>query len=127
MQYTIDVNERPWRVVLSGTMTIRDLLELRSLIMEIDESNSVASNGLVDLRSLSNTDIDNGSVSGLARALRSRPLPNTERVALLAGTPIQYGFARMFQMLNDNWHVEVGVFENEKDALDWLSNQAKYT
>ncbi len=125
MQYTIDADERPWRVALSGTITVRDLLELRSVIMEIDESSSFGSNGLVDLRSLSNTDIDYGSVSRLARALRSRSLLNADRVALLAGTPIQYGFARMFQMLSDQWHVEVGLFENEKDALDWLSNQTQ--
>jgi hypothetical protein len=125
MQYTIDANGEPCRLTLSGTMANRDLLDLEGLIMGIDESSSVAPNWLVDLRSLSNMEIDYRSVSGFAHVLGRCSLMNTERVALLGGTQIQYGFARMFQIISENWQVEVGLFENEKDALDWLSNQAQ--
>lgn len=125
MKYSIDEDERLWRLTLSGPMTKQDLLEVKRLIMEIDESSSVAQNRLVDLRPLSVMDIDYRSVSELARTLGSRALANTERVALLAGVPVQYGFARMFQMLSENWHAKVEVFENEEDALDWLLNQTQ--
>jgi hypothetical protein len=125
MEYTIDANETLWRVTLSGTLSKRDLLELERLIMEMDQSSSVARHWLVDLRPLSTMDLDYRSVSKLARALGSRSLPHTERVVLLAGIPIQYGFARMFQMLSEQWHAQVEVFENEKDALNWLSNQTQ--
>jgi hypothetical protein len=125
MQYAIDANEREWRLTLSGTMADRDLLDLEGLIMGIDESSSVAPNWLVDLRPLSNIEIDYRSVSRFAHVLGRCSLMNTERVALLAGIPIQYGFARMFQILSENWQVEVGLFENEKDALNWLLNQTQ--
>jgi hypothetical protein len=123
MQYTVEALERLWRITLSGPLADRDLLELQRLIMEIDESTSVAPNLLIDLRALSHMDFDYRTVSDLARALGNRSLTNIERVALLAAIPIQYGFARMFQMLSENRHVEVRVFENENNALDWLSHR----
>lgn len=124
MQYTIDMNERYWRLTLSGTMTSQDLLQVERMNMKIDDIGPGTSNGLVDLRSLSDINIDYHSVSELAHALGGNSLPSTQKIALLAGAPIQYGYARMFQMLSEQWHVNVEVFEDEKDALVWLSNQA---
>lgn len=125
MHYTIDENEKLWRVTLSGTITNRDLQELEKLIVETDEHIPVTPNRLVDLRLLSTMDIDYRGVSGLVRVLGSHSMLNTQRVAFLVCIPIQFGYARMFQILSENWHGTVEVFENEKDALDWLSHQTQ--
>jgi hypothetical protein len=106
-------------------MTYHDLLELEERVKKIDESNFVEQNGLVDLRALSILDIDLTAVGMFAAALRSRSLPNKVRVAIIAMGPIQCGYARMFQTLLNHPQIEVEVFINEKDALDWLSNPTK--
>jgi hypothetical protein len=125
MEYTVDAKERIWRVTFFGTMTYRDLLELEERVKKIHESNLVGLDGLVDLRELSNIHIDFVAVSGFTAALRCRSLPNKVRMAIVAMGPIQYGFARMFQTLLDHPQIEVQVFANEKDALDWFSSQTK--
>jgi hypothetical protein len=125
MEYTVDTNEGIWRVTFFGTMTYQDLLELEEQVKKIHESNFVDLNGLVDLREVSNIHLDFVALSGFTAALRNRSLPNKVRVAIIAMGPIQYGYARMFQTLLNHPQIEVEVFINEKDALDWFSNKAK--
>jgi len=49
-----------------------------------------------------------------------RLIPAPIRSALVADKPIQFGFARMFQMLNDNPRVQIRIFGNLEEAQQWL-------
>jgi hypothetical protein len=123
--YTIYANVKIRRVAFSGTMTNRDILELGERIRKTSDGDLVKLNGLIDLRELTNIDMNFSVVSTFAAALRRRSLSNKVKVAILGNRPIQYGFARMLQSLLNHPQVEVEVFENENDAFDWLSNQTQ--
>jgi hypothetical protein len=49
-----------------------------------------------------------------------RSIPEPIRAALVACKPIQFGFARMFQMLNDNSRVQIRIFGTLEEAQQWL-------
>jgi hypothetical protein len=45
------------------------------------------------------------------------------RSALIALQPVHFGFARMFQMLNDNPRIQIRIFPNLDDAVLWLESK----
>ena len=47
------------------------------------------------------------------------------RSALVASKPVQFGFARMFQMLNDNPRVQIRIFGSLEEAHQWLRSSRR--
>jgi hypothetical protein len=80
-------------------------------------------------------EVDHGlaahAVRGFAHAFRDqvfalavkrgeRAVPAPIRSALVANRPVQFGFARMFEMLNDNPRIQIRIFGNLEEAQRWL-------
>ena len=51
---------------------------------------------------------------------RRQRLANPIKTAILASNLVQFGFARMFQALNDHPQIVVAIFGDDEDALRWL-------
>ncbi|MDE3056545.1 MAG: hypothetical protein KGJ59_01125 [Bacteroidota bacterium] len=120
MPYTLETSKSLWRVIFSGTV-IRD--DLRSLVVKaegLEKASAIGVNRLIDLRGAQAINIEFSDVSDFVARRRSFKLPNNVKSAFLTSDPVQFGFARMFQTILDHPQITVEVFENEKEALDWL-------
>jgi len=59
-------------------------------------------------------------VKAHANRRRVIPFPNDFKSAIVVGTPVQQGMARMFQTLNDNAQITIAIFGDDASALEWL-------
>jgi hypothetical protein len=59
-------------------------------------------------------------VFAVAMKRTQRQIPSPIRSAIVAAKPVHYGFARMFQMLNDNPRVLIRIFGTLPEAQQWL-------
>ena len=123
MSCTIDVSQSIWRTTFSETLTNRDLLEVARRIGALRE-NGIVRNGLVDLRTLCDMDIDYPTLNTITLEAQSHRPRSEVRTAIIANNPIQYGIARMVQTLLNGRERDVHVIENEKAALDWLQSDS---
>lgn len=65
-------------------------------------------------------DLNYAKIAAVASIRRAAPLKNAVKSAIVAPQPIQYGFARMFQTLNDNPRINLQVFSDRASAMEWL-------
>lgn len=114
-----------WRATFSEVLTNSDLFEIAKKIRALRKEGPIsAQNGLVDLRELSDADIDLNfdTLSTIASEAQDYPLSGEIKIAVMTNSPGQFGFARMFQTLLHHRQVSVHVFfEDEQDALEWIS------
>ena len=121
MSYTINMGETIWRATFSKILTKDDLLEIARRIESLREGGTDP-NGVIDTRRLSGVDIDFDTIATIVLEMQSHPAGNGMRIAMLAETPVQCGFAKTLQMLLIQRHINVQLFfEDEEDALDWIS------
>jgi len=73
-----------------------------------------------DLRPAVRLDIDFNGVAALAAERVRRSFPNSFKSAIIAPDPARFGFARMFQTLNDNPQITLAIFRDEPEALAWI-------
>ena len=109
-------------VTISGTVDADDLLAIGDAIIEIEMGGTYTPHRLVDMREIDDASIGYPEMARLVDRSRARPLHASLRSALLVAQPLQTGFARMFQILNDHPQVTVRIFEDEPSARVWLEN-----
>jgi hypothetical protein len=107
-------------IQLSGTLTRSDLEAVGNEIIALERGGTNAPNRLTDLRTVTATEVGYPEMSQLAALSRARPLSAPIRSAILVGQPLQLGFARMFQIMNDHPLVTVQIFEDEAAARAWI-------
>ena len=110
------------RVSFLGVVTNHDLGRLLDEITRLEADCSVIPDRLVDMRQIDRLEIDVTGVLSLADARRRRTFPNSFKTALIATKPVHFGFARMFQTLNDHPQIAVSIFDDDADALAWLGS-----
>ena len=76
---------------------------------------------LVDISGVEDVRVDYGFVERIAARRRNAVHKNPVRAAIVAPRPLQYGFARMFQTLNENERMDIQIFEQVADAQRWLA------
>ena len=108
-------------VVLSGTVEAADLHEIASEIIALEEGGTNTPNRLIDVRAIEDATVGYQDMARLADRSRARPLSAKIRSAILVGQPVQLGYARMFQILNDHPQITVRIFEDELAARVWLA------
>jgi hypothetical protein len=91
-------------------------------MMEVErlEDQGLLRDRLTDLTALDRIDVGFEEVFALAVKRGERRVPVLIRSALVANRPVQFGFARMFQMLNDNPRIQIRIFGNLEEAQRWL-------
>ena len=101
---------------------VLDLKELEAITAEVErlEESGTVGDRLTDLSELERIDVGFEEVFAVALKRALRPIRTPIRSALVASKPVQFGFARMFQMLNDNPRIQIRIFDNRPEAEQWL-------
>jgi hypothetical protein len=120
MSYALKMEGRILRVEFSGTFSNQDLSRGAIDMAEFEESTAVIPHRIADLRPVDRVEIDFVGVFALAEARRRRRFQNPFKTAIIATDVVRYGFARMFQTLNDHPQIVIAIFGDEKEALLWL-------
>ena len=115
MSYISHVDDRGFiRLTLSGSWPTLD--ELRLLRKDLD-SRGPRDTVLADLRAVTQDFPYAEQVRSAVDLVRNDQASNRRRRAVLVGSDVQFGIARMFQALLPG---EVEIFRDEQAAVDWL-------
>jgi hypothetical protein len=109
---------------LYGTL---DRADLNAVMREVErlEDAGLLFDRLTDLTPLERIDVGFEEVFALAAQRGERKVAAPIRSALVANRPVQFGFARMFQMLNDNPRIQIRIFGNLEEAQQWLHSSRR--
>ena len=101
---------------------VLDPMDLNAVMKEVQrlEDEGLMRDRLTDLTALDRIDVGFEEVFALAMERAERRVAAPIRSALVANRPVQFGFARMFQMLNDNPRIQIRIFGNLEEARRWL-------
>jgi hypothetical protein len=121
MAYLVSYDGSLVLVQFSGTLTPEDLERVGNEIIAIERGGANTPHRLTDFRQITDTAVGYPEMSVLAERSRARPLDAHIRSALVVGRPVQMGFARMFQILNEHPQVTVRIFDDETSARVWIA------
>jgi len=122
MPYEIRFEAGLLRVVFSGAVTNADLAGVADAAAHVEASWDVVPHRIADLRSIERLDIDFTGVFAMAEARRHVRLRNPIKTAIIASDLVHFGFARMFQTLNDHPQITIAIFRGDDQALAWLQS-----
>jgi hypothetical protein len=120
MPFEISDEGNWYRARLSGVLTRADLKAVTAEIERLEE-NGPPKDRVTDFTAVEQIDVGFEEVFGLAMRRAQRVVPAPIRSALVARKPVHFGFARMFQMLNDNPRLQIRIFPTAEEAEQWLS------
>jgi hypothetical protein len=105
---------------LSGVMDRDDLQAVTDEIERLEDEGP-PKDRVTDFTAVERIDVGFEEVFALALRRAQRTVTAPIRSALVAKRPVHFGFARMFQMLNDNPRIQIRIFGTAEEALQWLS------
>ena len=120
MAYALRMEGGTLRIEFSGTFTNQDLAHGAIDVAELEESSESIPHRIADLRAVERLEINFVGVLALALDRRRRQFKNPFKTAIIAPDLVRYGFARMFQTLNDHPQIQIAIFGEEAEALNWL-------
>ncbi len=127
MPYQISYDGPILVVRFFGIVTESDLVGSADDVIALEDRGRNTRPRLTDLREVSDSPIGYAEVANIADRVGHRPLSSAIRSAFVVDRPVQLGFARMFQTLNQHPQVTVGIFEDEATARQWLIDGAADT
>jgi len=108
------------KIAFSGTLTNQDLSRGGAEMAAIEAACDVVPHRITDVRPVERLEIDFRSILSFAEDRKRRQFPNAFKSAIIASDIVHFGFARMFQTLNDNAQITIAIFGDDASALDWL-------
>ncbi|HEX6372636.1 MAG TPA: hypothetical protein VF006_27195 [Longimicrobium sp.] len=123
MPFSISTGDGVMRIVFSGTLTPEELGRVADAIGDAEDAADVCPHRVTDMTALTRFEVGFDDMFQLARRRRERSPANPIRSAIVASTPVQLGFARMFQTLNDHPQVTLRIFPDVDGALAWLAEE----
>jgi hypothetical protein len=120
MPYEISYDGPILVVRYSGIVTEGDLVGSVNDVLVLEDHGRNSRPRLTDLRAASDSPIGYAEVASIADRVGHRPLSSTIRSAFLVDQPVQFGFARMFQTLNEHPQITIRIFDDEAAARRWL-------
>jgi hypothetical protein len=125
MPYSISSERGYTYINLSGHLTVPEVAAAVQKMDEIDSGADATPNRLVDITAVENLQVSFSEMSNFASLRRSVKLKNPVRTAVVARTPVQFGVARMFELLNQQPQTQVAVFTDPDLARRWLAGEAE--
>jgi hypothetical protein len=124
MPYEFRDEGRYYYARLSGSL---DRAELNAMTQEVErlEDAGVMLDRITDFTSVDRIDVGFEEVFAVAQRRAERRVATPIRSALVANRPVQFGFARMFQMLNDNPRIQIRIFGSLEEARQWLHSSRR--
>lgn len=110
-------------VRLLGQLNMTDLTEVTKPLDEADKMMETSPHRLIDVSEVDGIQLNFTAIHQLTENRRAVKLKNNVKSALVARTPVQFGFARMFQTLNSQSQIEVRIFSDADSALRWITGQ----
>ena len=106
---------------------VLDGADLNAMTTEVErlEDAGVLIDRITDLTSLERIDVGFEEVFAVAQRRAERKVTAPIKSALVANRPVQFGFARMFQMLNDNPRILIRIFGSLQEAEQWLHSSRR--
>lgn len=123
MPFSISSHDGVLRIVLSGTLIPEELVRMADALGETEGAAAVCPHRVTDMTALTRFEVGFDEMSELAKRRRGMSPANPIRSAIVAATPVQLGFARMFQTLNDHPRITVRIFPDLDGALAWLAEE----
>jgi hypothetical protein len=111
------------QVRLMGQLTVSDLTEAANCLDQLDTIGESSLHRLVDISEVENLAIQFDAMHSFSVKRASVRLRNNVKTAIVARTLVQYGCARMFQMLNKQPQTVVEAFRESDSALHWILKQ----
>jgi len=124
MGYEFTLKEGYVHVQFSGQLTVDDLSAAARRLDEADATAASALHRLTDISGVENISIDFAAMQDFAEKRSAVTHKIQVRSAIVAQTPVQYGCARMFQMLSKQPGIKFAVFSEMSSALHWISGKA---
>lgn len=122
MSVEIDKSGPVVKVILRDNLTDADLAVIAEAGLEVDAISPVAPDRLTDFTKVTSIALNFMEMEMFVSRRRASTLNHSVRSAIVAPTQLQYGFARMFQTLNDNPRIEIRLFRDMASARDWLAS-----
>jgi hypothetical protein len=108
------------RISMEGTLTRRHLKEFGEALLEAECAMPVTPDRITDLTRVTRMEIEFSDIWALVQRRRASPPANPIKSAIVAASPVQLGYARMFQTLNDVAGITVSIFSDEEAAMEWI-------
>jgi len=125
MAYVLNRDGEILRLEFSGTVTVQDLVQGAADLAEFEDASAIAPNRIADLRGVERLALDFAGILSFTEVRRQKRFRNQFKTAIIAASPVHYGFARMFQTLNDHPQIAIAIFADDAEALNWVrSSQA---
>jgi hypothetical protein len=124
MSYQLTAETALFRLVFIDNITSRDLVALTQAIAALERTRSVAPNRLTDLSQVAEPHMTYADMLDFVECRKAQRLPNRVKSAIVAPRPVQFGFARMFQILNDHPQIVIQIFPTVTEAEAWLAAEA---
>jgi hypothetical protein len=121
MPYTVDTRQPIWRITLSGTFTHDELIALARDAERIEIVSHTIPHRLTNIQPTTRLELTFRSMLEFVQERLRMRFPNTFKSAVIANDVVHYGFARMFETLNDHPQIVIAIFSNESEALRWLN------
>ncbi len=104
-----------------GYVTAEDIRDMVDLLAKIETEARVSPDRIADLSAIEGMSLNFSAIVDYSVMRRKAPLKNKVKAAIVAPHPLQYGFARMFQTLNDNPDINMEIFTDKNSGLAWIS------
>jgi hypothetical protein len=120
MAFELKIKNGIVEVTFHGRITAKDLEGLADETEKFEFEFEVTPDRIVDLSPSEGIDLDYRAMEVFANKRRRAPLKNSVKSAIVASGPMQYGFALVFQTINDNPKIRLQIFTEKARALLWL-------
>lgn len=127
MGYKIETTDGLIRFTLHDVVSSEDFARVAEEVRAIEARLEVTPDRITDMTEVTGMNVDFGSVESFAENRRKAVLKNKVKSAIIAPQALHFGFARMFQTLNDNPSIEIKIFVNPLEAWQWLGREAVKT
>jgi hypothetical protein len=120
MSYAFEQVGDVLRIVFKGTFRNHDLSTGGDEIERLEQAAPVVPHRISDMRPIERLEIDFAGVFELALRRRRTRFKNAFKSAIIATDTAHFGFARMYQTLNENPQITIAIFGDEGDARAWI-------
>ena len=121
MPYRLWMEQGLLRISFFGRLERAEFQRLAEEVMALEASFPFPPDRLTDMSEMVGSELTQSDMSDLVARRKSRTFSGSFRSAVVAARPVQMGYARMFQILNDHPQITVAVFATVEEAQQWLA------
>ena len=121
MSYTVRQQDGILWIEFRGTFKNHDLWRGGDEVDRIERAAAVVPHRIADLRPVERVEIDFNGIFTLVQMRRRLGFKNSFKSAIIATDVVHFGFARMFQTLNDHPQICIAIFGDEQSARSWIA------